>query len=84
MKPQVLEILTALAYFRPKKAQRDTKLAQAYGDYTESQLRDDHQSVRHQELIRKNKDKFLSVPSHVGRFVFQNMTRLYMKGWVAD
>ena len=26
----------------------------------------------------------MSVPMHVGRFVFQNMTRLYMKGWVTD
>ena len=47
-------------------------------------MRDDLQSVRHKELIRKNQDKFMSVYQHVGRFLFQNVTRLYMKGWIED
>lgn len=40
--------------------------------------------MRHQELIQNANDKYISVPHHVGRFVFQNITRLYMKGVVQD
>lgn len=33
-KSQILAIVSALAYFRPKKTQRESKEAQAYGDYS--------------------------------------------------
>lgn len=70
-KSHILTILRQLAYFRPKKVHRGSKVAEAYGDYNHNQkVGDDPVSVRHQELIQKANDKHISVPHHVGRFVF--------------
>ena len=35
-KSQMLAILQQLAYFRPKKVQRETKVSEAYGEFTQS------------------------------------------------
>jgi hypothetical protein len=69
-KEQILMVLKSLAYFQPKKTQRGVKLSEAYGDFSRKQLHDDPVSVRHGELMRKDKDKFIPMPFHVGRFVF--------------
>ena len=36
-KSHILKILNVLAYFRPKKSQRATKVNQAYGEFTKSE-----------------------------------------------
>ena len=61
----------------------ESKVNEAYGDIPKSK-REGQVSERHEELIRKNSDKFMSVPHHVGRFVFQNLTKLYVKGIAGD
>ena len=34
--------------------------------------------------MQKNKEKFMSVPEHVGRFAFKNLSKIYAKGWMGE
>lgn len=41
-------------------------------------------SVRHRELIQEKKDKFVTVPVHMAKFVYSNLTKGIMKDMFTD
>lgn len=41
-------------------------------------------SVRHRELIQEKKDKFITVPVHMAKFVYQNLTKGILKDMFTD
>jgi hypothetical protein len=45
-----------------------------FGEY-EARDADDYMSVRHKEIIQEKSDKFITVPAHMGRFVYKNLTQ---------
>jgi len=44
-----------------------------FGEY-KAKDSDDYMSVRHKEIIQEKSDKFITVPAHMGRFVYKNLT----------
>jgi len=51
-KPEVLEILRRLSYFRPKEAHVSGKVSKAMGEFTKKENQKDVVSTRHKEIIR--------------------------------
>jgi len=41
-------------------------------------------SVRHRELIQEKKDKFITVPLHMAKFVYSNLTKGILKDMFTD
>ena len=72
--PQQLNILRSLAQFRPKEIEQQSRIAEMkFGEY-KAKDSDDYMSVRHKEIIQEKSDKFITVPAHMGRFVYKNLT----------
>jgi hypothetical protein len=74
-KDEVVRILRELAYFRPRdyfsaEIQRKQK-----GLFTKSELQDDLLSVRHKQLIKKNSEKYQTLPGHVFSFLYENINK---------
>ena len=68
-KNEVVKILRELSYFRPREYHRQEKNRKEAGNFTQSEMQDDIISVRHKELIRKNSEKYQTLPGHVFGFL---------------
>ena len=68
-------ILRDLCYYRPKEQESKDKLRKQAGITTQQDLDQEMISLRHKELISKNKDKFQTVPSHMFNFVYTNLSK---------
>jgi len=51
---------------------------------TAMDLNQDVMSVRHRELIQEKKDKFITVPMHMAKFVYSNLTKGILKDMFTD
>ena len=81
---QIIEILRALSYFRPKNQEYQKRSTKASGYFTELDISQDVMSVRHRELIQEKKDKFITVPVHMAKFVYSNLTKGILKDMFTD
>ena len=72
-KTQVMSIVQALSFFRPKQQKQDEKFG--YSDII---------SVRHRELIAEKKDKYGILPVHMAKHMYQNLTKGILKDMFTD
>ena len=83
-KDQMIKILRTLSHFRPKQDEYLHKHEKAAGYFTQKDISNDIMSVRHRELIQEKKDKFITVPVHMAKFVYQNLTKGILKDMFTD
>lgn len=83
-RPQIVQILRTLSYFRPKHQEYRHKSDKAAGYFTSADISNDIMSVRHRELVQEKKDKFITVPTHMAKFVYQNLTKGILKDMFTD
>lgn len=74
-KDEVVKILRDLAYFRPRDYFSAEKQRKQAGLFTQSELQDDLLSVRHKQLIKKNSEKYQTLPGHVFSFLYENINK---------
>ena len=80
----MVKILRTLSHFKPKKDEYIHKNAKAAGYFTQKDINSDIMSVRHRELVQQNKDKFVTVPVHMAKFLYQNLTKGLLKDMFTD
>ena len=83
-RPEVLEILRRLSYFRPKEAMISGKISKAMGEFTKKENQDDVISSRHKEIISSQLDKTLPMPFYVANFLIKNLSKGLLQGYVKD
>lgn len=83
-KPEVLEIVRRLSYFRPKEAHTSGQVSKAMGEFTKKDNQNDVISTRHKEIIRSQNDKAVPMPLHAANFLYQNLTKGLLKGFFKD
>lgn len=81
---EVLEILRRLSYFRPKEAFNSGKISRAMGEFTKKDNQEDVISTRHKELIKNEQQKFMTMPTHVAHFLYQNLSKGLLMGFFKD
>ena len=75
----MVQILRDLAYFRPREYHRREKMRKEAGLFTQSEMQDDIISVRHKELIKKNSEKFETLPGHMFGFLYEHINKGLLK-----
>lgn len=68
-----------MSYFRPRDYARLEQKRKDGGNFTKSELQDDIISVRHKSLIKKNSEKFQTLPGHVFGFLYENINKNLLK-----
>ena len=75
----MVKILRELAYFRPREYHQRDKNRKEAGLFTEEELQQDVISIRHRDLIRKNSQKFQTLPGHVFGFLNEHLRKGLIK-----
>ena len=78
-KDEVVRILRDLAYFRPRDYDRAEKFRKEAGKFSQNELQDDILSVRHKQLIKKNSEKYQTLPGHVFGFLYEHISTGVLK-----
>ena len=72
----MFDILNHLARFRPKEMEQQGQISVLkYHDYSARDRHDDIMSDRHKEIIQEKANRFISVPAHMTRFVYKNLSQ---------
>ena len=54
------------------------------GEFTKKDNQDDVISTRHKELMKNQQEKFMTMPTHVANFLYQNLSKGLLMGFFKD
>lgn len=81
---QLINILQTLSYFRPKTAEYKYRSDKNAGYVDPDEANRDILSSRHRELIQANKDKYSTAIGHMGKHMYENLTKGFFKDMFTD